>query len=49
MIVGGHDLPVFPDAEEQGKEENQSGRQQCDLGVDPERASHPPDEFSCAS
>ena len=49
MIVGGHDLPVLPDPEDQGEEKNQPCRQQGDLGIDSERVGHRPDEFSCAS
>jgi F420-dependent oxidoreductase-like protein len=50
VVVGDHDLPVLPYAEAKRQQENQSGRQQRELRVDPvDFGNHRPHEFSCAS
>jgi hypothetical protein len=49
VIPGGHDLAVFPDAENECEQKDQSGRQQSDRSVESDAAVHRPVEFSCAS
>jgi hypothetical protein len=41
VVLGGHDLPVLPDPENQCQQKDQPGRQQGDSDVDSQRAAKP--------
>ncbi|BBX12929.1 hypothetical protein MNVM_20100 [Mycobacterium novum] len=40
MVLRGDDLLVLPDPQQQRQQEDQAGRQQGHLGVDPQRDAH---------